>query len=167
MLRSTTHGAARCGRRGGLSAWRRVMRGCYALAAVSVVAVLGSAQSVLSQERGPLQSFGPEGRLYSSGQDQHFLLSRQSYGAEDSTGYEGQVRIVVKYPTGGYEIKIRNYIVDCTGEANSVAFRDSGQSDTEYPDAHPVTPGKSPTPRQKDAYNLYWATCHGQFRKFK
>ena len=46
-----------------------------------------------AQDVGPVQDYGPDGRLYSRNIDEHYLLLRQSYRTEDSVGYQGQFRI--------------------------------------------------------------------------
>jgi hypothetical protein len=126
--------------------------------------------SAQSQEMGPSETFGSDGRLFSSGDDDYYLLSRQSYVSEDSAGYEGQLRIRRKYANGGYEIKIMDYTARCSApfdnmvmvtirEAGSNDY-DSGRVDIKVPDRHPGS-GKKPS------YNLFWAVCRNQFRKFK
>ena len=57
-----------------------------------------------SQELGSIETFGTNGRLYSLDKNEHYLLTRQSYGTEDLTGYQGQIRLVINYEGGGYEI---------------------------------------------------------------
>jgi hypothetical protein len=134
--------------------------------ATALVALSGAAWS---QEMGPIQTFGNKGRLYSSGSDDYFLMSRQSYATEDSSGYEGQLRLVKKYEGGGYEEKLMDYIARCNAPFDHntyVVVREAGSE--EYGDSVNIaTPEKFPGQTKKPAYNLYWAACHGQFSKFK
>jgi hypothetical protein len=129
------------------------------------------ASPVFCQEMGRLQTFGSDGRLFSAGPNDYFLLSRQSYVSEDSSGYEGQIRQVKKYPGGGYEIKLREYIARCVAPFDNmmyVVWYEAGQR--EQGASHSVdikNPGRFPGLATKDSYNLYWAACHGEFRKFK
>jgi hypothetical protein len=122
-----------------------------------------------AQETGPLEKFGTDGRLFSSGQDDYFLLSKQSYVSEDSAGYSGQVRIVKKYEGGGYEIKLKNFSARCRAPFdNIVAIYWSEPGNEDAPDPVEIkNPNRFPGAAVKDSYNLYWAACYGQFRKFK
>ncbi len=120
---------------------------------------------------GRLETFGSEGRLFSSGGDDYYLLSRQSYLTEDSGGYEGQIRVIVNYANGGYEQKMQDYIARCNAPFDgmvTVMIRESGEKDYDYnKSVRIISPGKLPDMSKKAAYNLYWAACHQQFRKFK
>jgi hypothetical protein len=132
-----------------------------------LVALAGSA--AFSQERGPLQSYGPDGRLFSAGTIDYFLLSRQSYLTEDSSGYEGQVRAVIKYYGGAFEIKLKDYTARCNAPFDNmvyIAWSDAGVQGS--PHTVPVkTPSRFPGEDAKESYNLYWAACHNNFLKFK
>lgn len=128
--------------------------------------------SSFGQDMGRLETFGTEGRLFSSGSiDDFFLLSRQSYLTEDSRGYEGQIRQVKKYPGGGYEIKIRDYLARCVAPFDNmtmVTWYEPGQTDRSTGRMVEIkSPDKFPGAGTKDSYNLYWAACHGRFRKFR
>jgi hypothetical protein len=97
------------------------------------------------------------------------MLSRQSYATEDSSGHQGQVRAVKKYPGGGYEIIVKDYIARCYAPFDhmvEIIWSNPGQEDS----AHSVAiknSSKLPEQATKESYNLYWAACHGQFQKFK
>ncbi len=140
--------------------------------ALLVTGVLLSGPSVdlaHSQEFGPIQTFGSNGRLFSAGDNDYFLLSRQSYATEDSTGYQGQIRVVKKYSGGGYEIKMRDYIARCNAPFDhmvQIVWSEPGKEGSEHTVAI-KNPTNFPAEVTKDSYNLYWAACHGQFRKFK
>jgi len=124
----------------------------------------------LAQEVGTLQSYGTDGRLFSTGEIDYFLLSRQSYGTEDSIGYTGQIRIVKKYAGDGFEIQMRDYTARCTSydENIYVMWSEAGKGDSgEGRMVDIKTPNRLARPAVKDSYNLYWAACKGQFRKFK
>jgi hypothetical protein len=146
------------------------MRHRCAWAAACIIAISPFSNSVSSQEMGSLQTFGADGRLFSSGHDDYFLLSRQGYATEDSSGYEGQVRIKKNHPNGGYEIIMRDYLARCRSYDRMVyvVWFDAGERD--QGGGHNVdikNQGASPGSAEKDSYNLYWAACQGQFRKFK
>jgi hypothetical protein len=118
-----------------------------------------------SQEMGPVEEFGPDGRAY--GKDR-FLLSRQSYGSEDSVGYQGQIRIVKRYDGGGYELETFDYIARCRAvDSNSelMTFRAGNRDDPLA--SVPIDIQKRPGPGLVNAFNLFWAACYGQFGKFK
>jgi hypothetical protein len=134
--------------------------------AIFVWAVLGPPSG--AQELGPEQNFGPDGRLYSKDQDDHFLLSRQSYATEDSAGYEGQIRIKKNYPGGGYELQTFRYLARCGAVDGDTMIKTLALDDQDRELASVrVDPKRRPGPGLKNAYNLFWAACHGQFRKFK
>lgn len=123
-----------------------------------------------AQEVGELESFGQDGRLYSMGSDEFYLVSRQTYGTEDSVGYQGQIRIVKKYPGGGYEIKMMDYIARCRAVDGDtmIMLKDTGKGEDEFTkNMVSVRPEQAPGAAKKDAYNLFWAACRSQFRKFK
>ena len=140
----------------------------YLLLAFSVAVFAGMANA---QEMGPLQTFGSDGRLFSSSGDDYFLLSRQSYATEDSRGYDGQIRQVKKYPGGGYEIKMRDFIARCVAPFDNMVYvvwyQPGARDESTSRSVDIKTPHRFPGAATKDSYNLYWAACHGQFRKFK
>jgi hypothetical protein len=123
------------------------------------------------QEFGAIETFGPEGRLFSSGRNDYYLVSRRSYATEDSSGYEGEVRKVKKFDGGGFEIEMKEFIARCYAPFDGmmfVAWFEPGQKDTG--EGHHVdikNAAKFPGDAKKDSYNLFWAACHKQFRKFK
>lgn len=124
----------------------------------------------IAQELGPLQTYGADGRLFSSSiSSDYFLLSRQSYITEDSSGYGGDVRIVRKYEGGGFEIILKQYTARCAAPFDNsvqIIWSDPGD-EANSTTVNVANAGRSPGADQKDSYNLYWAACKGQFRKFK
>jgi hypothetical protein len=123
----------------------------------------------LAQELGPLQTFGSDGRLFSAGTIDYFMLSRQSYATEDSSGHQGQVRAVKKFSGGGYEIILKDYIARCNAPFDNmveIIWSDPGQQGSERSVAI-KNPSKFPGQATKESFNLYWAACQGQFLKFK
>jgi len=122
-----------------------------------------------AQELGQIQSYGPEGRLYSrDGDDEYYLLSRQSYLTEDSSGYEGQISVKT-YSGGGYQVKIMRFTARCRAPFDNFTYvwigepeDDSAQTTTNIQRAD-----NRPSKAHKTAYNLYWAACEEQFEKFK
>jgi hypothetical protein len=124
---------------------------------------------VQSQERGPLESYGTDGRLFSPGMIDYFLLTRQPYATEDSSGYEGDVRAVKKFVNGGYEIILKHYGARCNAPFDNmvqIIWSDPGD-DNNYIYVDIKNPTKFPGEDKKESYNLYWAACYGQFQKFK
>jgi hypothetical protein len=140
-----------------------------ALRLLIVFAILSSPLS--AQEMGALEAFGADGKLYSSGNGDCYLLSRQSYGTEDSSGFSGQIRITKTYPGGGYEVQTMDYTARCNAPFDGiveVTVREPGKAETEMGEMVEIkSPERFPGASKKDAYNLYWAACHNQFRKFK
>lgn len=132
---------------------------------LSVLFFLAAHVCVLAQELGPIQSFGSEGRLYSI---DRYLLSRQSYGTEDSTGYQGQFRIVKRYDGGGYEVETFDYIARCRAVDDNSSIMTFRPGNLDEPLASVgVNIQKRPAAALTNAFNLFWAACHGQFQKFK
>jgi hypothetical protein len=129
---------------------------------------LGLAQPAGAQQLGALETYGADGRLYSLDKNEHYLLSRQPYQSEDSSGYMGQIRFVIKYEGGGYEIKTREYTARCRAvddQSQVVTYEPGREEDTSSTAA--IHPAKTPSADMKNAYNLFWAACYGKFRKFK
>lgn len=139
---------------------------CFAVVAASIL--VASIAASHGQQFGEMKNFGDDGRLFSSGSIDYYLLSIQSYMSEDSTGYRGSVRAVKKYPGGGYEIKLKDYSARCVAPFDhmvQIVWSEPGKDDSV-----PVAiknPAKPPTPDTKESYNLYWAACRGQFQRFK
>ncbi|MBV6486926.1 MAG: hypothetical protein GHHEDOFH_00863 [Pseudorhodoplanes sp.] len=142
------------------------LAGCVVLGTIALVV-----PPALAQETGPLETFGSNGRLYSGGGDEFYLLSRRSYASEDSRGYEGQIRIVRKYPGGGYEEQIMDYTARCFAPFDNMIYvivREPGKESYDDKDSTEIkSPNQFPGATEKSAYNLYWAACHSQFGKFK
>jgi hypothetical protein len=123
-----------------------------------------------AQDNGPLETFGSGGKLYSSGTGDHYLLTRQSYVSEDSRGFSGQIRIKKNYPGGGYEFVSMEYIARCFAPFDNWVFvstYETGKEDDGNNRVDIKSAERFPGAAKKDAYNLYWAACHDQFRKFK
>jgi hypothetical protein len=125
-------------------------------------------QATIAQADGETKTYGDDGRLFCSGNDDYYLLSRQSEGDEAATGYVGQVRVVHHFEGGGYEILMKDYSARCRA-ADRVPFVTWSKAGD---DSTPITvridhPDRAPKPSEKESYNLYWAVCEGKFRKFK
>lgn len=117
-----------------------------------------------SQEMGAIQRFGPNGLLYST---DRYLLSRQSYGTEDSTGYEGQFLIVKRHSGGGYETETFDYIARCRAvDGNSMIMTFRPGNNQEPLASVAVNPQKRPGPGLTNAFNLFWAACYGRLHRF-
>lgn len=88
---------------------------------------------------------------------------------EDSSGFGGDVRIIKKYEGGGYEIILKQYIARCFAPFDKmvqVIWSDAGDENNSIT-VDIVNAGRFPGEGKKDSYNLYWAACHEQFRRFK
>lgn len=127
-------------------------------------------QAIETQTTGVTQTYGDDGRAFSSGKDDYFLLSRTQFGEndEDISGYLGEVRVVHHFDGGGYEILLKDYRVACRAEENSATVVWYKTGDHSDPDTVTIrSPNKSPKASVKESYNLYWAACLEKFRKFK
>jgi hypothetical protein len=113
------------------------------------------------------ETFGDKGRLYNTGSDEYYLLSRRRYATEDSFGYEGRLRLVRKYEGGGYEEKLMDYTARCNAYDKLIYVVVGEAGSEEHGNVDIKNPEKFPGEAKKAAYNLYWAACHGQFRRFK
>jgi hypothetical protein len=98
-----------------MAAWRA---GVFSI----IVSVLHFADPAHSQELGQVESFGSDGRQFSSAQIDYFLLTRQRYVSEDSSGYQGDVRAVKKFPGGGYEVILKRYIARCSAPVDNQVY---------------------------------------------
>jgi hypothetical protein len=135
----------------------------------AAMAALSGGMSAYGQELGSVKSYGDNGRLFSGGSSAAYLLTRQTYATEDSSGAQGQLRIVKKYSGGGYEEFRKEYVARCRSydSENYVVIHEIG-ADTKDMDSKPVkTPDKRPAAAARMAYNLYWAACSDVFNKFK
>jgi hypothetical protein len=125
----------------------------------------------LSEQTGETSSaseeYGADGRLFSSGSDEYFLLSKTSDQRENSSGYRGQTRVVHHFRTGGFEVLMKDYTAWCVTADNypSVSWSTTGDANT--PVTIPIRSMSKPKSQQKESYNLYWAACRGKFRRFK
>jgi hypothetical protein len=146
---------------GRLEAAMAAARSCFF---VLLAMVLIEQESAGSQEIGLPENLS-SGRPFSS---DRYLLSRQSYGTENSRGYEGQFRIIKRYAGGGYQMDTFDYIARCQavdGQSMITSFR-NGNHDEPLGKAR-VDPRRRPSTSLLNAYNLFWAACYGQFRKFR
>lgn len=135
---------------------------------LGLLAIL-TGSAAICQERGVPQTYGPDGRQFSSGTIDYFLLSRASYLSEDSSGYEGDVRAVRKYEGGGYQIILKHYVARCAAPFDNrvqVTWSDLGDEGNSS-SVVIVNAARFPGEQNKESYNLYWAACHEQFRRFK
>jgi hypothetical protein len=145
------------------------MRRHLVRAAVLALVISVGGKSSLSQEMRPVQTYGQDGRLFNSGTIDYFLISRQRYVSEDSSGYEGDVRAVKNYPGGAYEIIMKHYIARCVApfDNNVQVIWSNPGDDSNFNSVNIIRPNKFPGQDNKESYNLYWAACHEQFKKFK
>jgi hypothetical protein len=117
---------------------------------------------------GQIQTYGEDGRLFSSGNDEYFILSRMAKSDDEAPGYIGQVRVVHHFPGSGYEILMKDYAVTCTTEENPATVNWFKAGDHSAPVNVPIEQtNNAPKPEIKESYNLYWAACHERFQRFK
>lgn len=136
-------------------------------AGLTVAATLVIGSTLNAEELGPIKTYGDYGRLFSSGKDDYYLLSIRSYVTEDSSGYQGRVRIVKKFPGGGYELKFKDFVARCNAPFDhevQIMWSEAGKND--YVSIPIKSPNKLPSPDIKESYNLYWAACFEKFRRF-
>ena len=115
-----------------------------------------------------IEFFGEQGKLFSeTADDKLYLMDKSAFSTEDTTGFEGRVRIQHNYPEGGYEIKFKAYTAVCSGVGIEpyISLKDehAASSDSMFT----ITNPGMPHPKNKSYVNLYWAACKGQFRKFR
>ena len=89
-----------------------------ALRVLFIFPVFVLALSAAAQEIGQLELYGGKGKLYyvfRSGDTtiERYLLSRQSFGTEDGSGYQGDINIVYTYYDGAFEMRLISYVVHC------------------------------------------------------
>ncbi len=141
-----------------------------------------------AQYSGPKELFGQDGRLFSverSGSDviKYFLLHKRPL--QVSGGFDGKIRVETNIPGGGYkndEIDFQVYCVesnerDYEPNVSLFDFVKKGSFKTpleqvnrmsEWSFDYRVDKKLARPPRSEmKAYNLWWATCRGQFQKFK
>jgi hypothetical protein len=114
------------------------------------------------------RDYGTDGRLFSAGKDDYYLLTRAQHSSEEGGSYFGQVRVIHHFEGGGYQILMKDYSARCEPleYAYLVTWVKAGD------DTAPILvriehPDKTPKAGDKESYNLYWAACYEQFRKFK
>jgi hypothetical protein len=113
------------------------------------------------------EEYGSDGRLFSSGSDEYFLLSKTPDQREDASGYRGQTRVVHHFRTGGFEVLMKDYTAWCVTTDNKPSVVWSNAGDTNAAVAVPIGNTLAPRSNQKESYNLYWAACRGKFRRFR
>ena len=96
------------------------------LRALFIFPALMLAVSATSQEIGQLESYGGKGKLYYVFRNddttvERYLLSRQSFGTEDGSGYQGDINVVYTYYDGAFETRLISYVVHCRhADQNSI-----------------------------------------------
>jgi hypothetical protein len=102
---------------------------------------------------------------------ERYLLTRQSFGNEESSGYNGDINVVYTYYDGAFETRLISYLVNCSAAVPSGLMTMTYQGDQSNPlNSRSVVIDKStrkPSDAEKDEYDLYWAVCNGVFQKFK
>jgi hypothetical protein len=117
---------------------------------------------------GEAQSYGDDGRLFSSGDDDYFLLSRMTKNEGEIPGYAGQVRVVHHFSGKGYEILVKDYSVTCAPEGTPSTVNWFKAGDHTAPiNVSIKKPSEAPKQNVKESYNLYWAVCFEKFKKFQ
>jgi hypothetical protein len=125
-------------------------------------------QSALAQAYGKTESYGDNGKSFSEGKDDYFLLSRTGTNDAPTSGYIGQVRVVHHFEGGGYEIILKDYSVTCNARENSpsVIWYKAGDHST-HVTISVTQPNRHPKQAVKESYNLYWAACFEKFGKYR
>jgi hypothetical protein len=132
--------------------------------AILSLALAAAAFQASAQE----QTFESDGRLFSAGTIDYFLLSREPYASEDSSGYQGDVRAVRKYDGGGYQIFLKHYVARCAAPFDNNIQIVWSQLGTDDQLSVPIrAPNKLPPSDVKESYNLYWAACFEKYQKFR
>lgn len=141
-------------------------------AAVTALILFVFATPGYCQIKGTEFSFGEEGRLYSKGEDDSFLLWQQNgyYGGHEYAS--GAIRTRKKYEGGGYEDQRLHFYITCTREGISnfvsvVSLSEREDSPKPLAVIGIERPDKRPSPAKLAAYNLYWAACRAAFQKFR
>lgn len=117
-------------------------------------------------ELGKVETFGPQGRVFATeGARQLVLMSRQSYAAEHAAGFAGTFRVI----EGGTQ-RVYRYEAVCNSERKGYRLvRATLEGAKEQDEAYSASIDeklKAPKQVEKAAYNLYWAACRKQFRRF-
>jgi hypothetical protein len=121
-----------------------------------------------AQQGTDAQQYGENGRLFSSGADEYFLLSKMLEQHEDAVGYTGQVRVVHNYRGGGYEMIMKDYTARCEAADSTFSVTWSNTGDQGVPLVVRIgRPDRKPKSSQRESYNLYWAVCRDKFVRFK
>ena len=143
------------------------------LALVWFALVAGSATAQTAQDDGPpvelgkVESFGPQGRVFAvDGTRKLVLMTRQSYAAEHAVGFAGTFRVIE-----GVTQRTYRYEAVCASERKGyrlvrATLEGAKQQDEAYSTSIDETL-KAPKQAEKAAYNLYFAVCRKQFRRFR
>ncbi len=121
----------------------------------------------LTMQGNEVQNFGGDGRLFSAGSDEYYLLSRKFKISDDTIGYSGEIRVVHHYE-GGYELVLRDFIARCKtadGVNDVTWFQSGGGGSLATVRLNP--PDSLPNSEVKESYNLYWAVCRDEFQRIR
>lgn len=115
--------------------------------------------------------FGSDGKLYSmerAGSDRikRYLLNRRPVSGEDGFYYEGKIRSRTNVEGGGYTIDETAFFLECSSAAEEISVR-FGSEINRGSGIRIQREQKKPERLELNAYNLWWAVCKEQFRKFK
>jgi len=127
----------------------------------------------LAEAQGPGQDeyFGRDGKLFSverSGSDRikRYLLNRRPISGEDGFYYDGKIRTRTDIDGGGYTIDETAFFLECSSAAEEVSVRFGSEIDRGS--GTRIQKGRQKPGRSElNAYNLWWAACKDEFRKFK
>ena len=118
-------------------------------------------------ELGKVETYGPQGRVFAvEGTRKLVLMTRQSYAAEHGAGFAGMFRV-----TDGGAQRVYRYEAVCASERKGcrlvrATLEGAKQQDEAYSTSIDETL-KAPKQVEKAAYNLYFAVCRKQFRRFR
>lgn len=124
------------------------------------------ATMVLCQEYGPVRTYGPSERLYSTLEGnpisrESYLMSERTYRSEDSFGKEGIIRYLFKYANGETETVVMNFFVRCgaVDDSNKHFVRVWANAEDEAQEIKIKNPQDTPSGINKDAYDLFRVVC--------
>jgi hypothetical protein len=135
---------------------------------------LASAGEFEGARSGPVQTFGPQGRLIYSGSYKNvrfraYLESRRPHLTSDSFFYSGTSRIEII----GQDTIRWNFVARCGVAADlvkasplGICYREQGHWEAAQQCIDVDLSNDTPANAEKGWYNLWWAVCKDQIRKF-
>jgi hypothetical protein len=137
-----------------------------AMAGICGVLLVSPAKSQVDHKA--VERFGKSGKLYSlakenTATEKYFLLARRGISSEDGLYSDGTIRTVKEVP-GAYAISESEFSATCSSD-NPISVSIGSDPQKKQTAVNPSL--KSPPRGQKHSYNLWWAACKNQFKKFR